>query len=245
MRTIYDTKGSKVKIQGAEAELFHRVLHAEACLSDLDDTDAASPAKFIALHDWKSQFWKDWGYFCWFTQTGWHYLFNGNNVESERWKKYVDTFLKNEEGWKPDILAQIDQLIDAHHIAASLFPGVPEFYSLLKAEKYYVSRNIPTIVQNYGQRLRFRDTYGDVYNKSEFTERFVGNHPSFQHYLVRGDSKQDKEMTEVLQSCVRRRKIKSVVSIFVAGNRHNPGFEIETSRNQAGLVELLKSHQEK
>jgi len=244
MRTIYKTRESQVAIRGVEEELFQRVLHADACLSDLDDTDAASPAKSIALHNWRSRLWNDFGYLCWFVETGWHYLFNGNNAESERWRKYVDLFIKN-KGGNTEALAQIDRLIDTSHITASLFPGVAEFYDLLPAKKYYVSRNIPLIVQKYGQHLGFRDTFGEVYDKAQFVEGFVREHVNFQHYAVRGDSKEDKEVLDILQSCVRSLRIKSVVGIFVAGNRTNPGFEIETSRNQTGLVELLKSHQAK
>ena len=243
MRTIYKTNESWVKVRGIEEGLFQKVIHADACLSDLDDTDAASPAKFIALHDLRSRLWKDFNYLSWFAETGWHYLFNGNNVESQRWKKYVDTFLKDQGGWKPDALEQIDQLFDAQHITASIFPGVAEFYSLLKAEKYYVSRNLALIVEKYGQKLEFKIGYGEVEQKGNLVENFVQEHPSFQHYIVRGNSDEDKEMLDVLQSSLRSRKIKSVVGIFVAGNANNRGFEIETSRNQTGLVEVLKSHQ--
>ena len=243
MRTIYEANESWVKVRGIEEGLFQRVLHADVCLSDLDDTDAASPAKFIALHDLKSRLWNNFDYLCWFAETGWHYLFNGNNVESQGWKKYVNTFLKDERVWKPEALAHIDQLIDAQHITASIFPGVPEFYSLLKAQKYYVSRNLALIVEKYGQKLEFKNSYGEVEKKGNFVEHFVEEHPSFQYYVVRGNSDEDKEMLDVLQSSIRRRKIKSVCGIFVAGNGKNPGFEIETSLDQTGLVELLKSHQ--
>ena len=70
MRTIYKTDESWVKVRGIEEGLVNRILHADACLSDLDDTDAASPAKFIALHEWKSRLWKDFNYLSWFVETG-------------------------------------------------------------------------------------------------------------------------------------------------------------------------------
>lgn len=164
-------------------------------------------------------------------------------MESERWKKYVDTFLKSEGQDKGETITEIDRLLNPEQIQNSLFPGVGELYSLLSAEKYYVSRNLPMIVQKYGQHLGFRDTYGEVEQKGNFVEQFVRKHPALQHYLVRGNSDEDKAMVDVLQSSIRRRKIKSVGSIFVAGNGKNPGFEIETSRNQTGLVELLKLSQ--
>lgn len=244
MKTIYKTKESRVKIWGVPEALFQRVLHADVCLSDLDDTDAASPAKFIALHDWKSRVWNGWDYFCWFAETGWHYLFNGNNVESKRWKKYVATFLKKDGLENAAAIATIDRLLNPEQIKSSLFPGVPELYSLLSAEKFYVSRNITSIVQKYGQQLGFRDAYGEVEQKGNFVERFVQEHPFFQRYLVRGDSAEDQEMAEVLRSCVQRRVIKEVTGIYVKSwfwPQHH-GFEIETSRNQTGLAELLKLH---
>ncbi len=247
MRTIYKTNQSLVRIRGVEEELFPRVLHAEVCLSDLDDTDAASPAKLIALQDWKSRLWNDFNYFSWFMETGWHYLFNGNNVESERWRKYVDTFLKNDSRENAEAIATIDRLLNPEQVQSSLFPGVEEFYSLLSAEKYYVSRNLPAIVQKYGQHLGFLDNYGEIYDKRKFTENFIRNHPRFQRYLMRGDSEGDREMLEVLYSYARRRVIKEATGIYVTQKKwgRNHGFEIETSRNQTGLVELLKSHQPK
>lgn len=246
MRTIYKTNESWVKARGIKEGLFQRILHADACLSDLDDTDAASPAKFIALHDWKSRLWNDFNYLCWFAETGWHYLFNGNNVESQRWRKYVDTFLKKEGQDNIEALAEIDQLLNPKQIKNSLFPGVEEFYSLLPAQKFYVSRNLPVVVYKYGQQLGFHDTYGKIDHKKEFTEHFVPNHPHFQHYLVRGDSEEDEEMAEVLRSFARRRIIKEVTAIYVKSkiSFSSSRFEIETSRNQTGLVGLLKLHKD-
>ena len=218
MRTIYKTDESWVKVRGIEEGLFQRILHADACLSDLDDTDAASPAKFIALHNWKSRLWNDFNYLCWFAETGWHYLFNGNNAESQRWKKYVDIFLKKDGPDNNETMAEIDRLMNQEQIKSSLFPGVEELYSLLPAQKFYISRNLPMIVQKYGQELKFKDSYGEVGQKGKFVERFVQEHPIFQNYIVRGNSDEDKEMVDVLQSSIHRRKIKSVGSIFVAGN---------------------------
>lgn len=244
MRTIYKTRESQVAIRGVEEELFQKVLHADACLSDLDDTDAASPARFVALQNWKSRIVHDHDYRRWIIRTGRQYLFDRDS-ESQSWKEYVNLFLRDDNGWNMSACAQIDQLISSDHIMTSVFPGVSEFYNLLPAQKYYVSRNIPLIVQKYGQQLGFRDTFGEVYDKAQFVERFVHEHTPFQHYVVRGNSEEDKEMFDILQSCVRSLKIKSVVGIFVAGNRNNPGFEIETSENQTGLTELLRLHQMK
>ncbi len=241
MMATYRAGKSAVKIKGIESRILEKVLQAQVCLSDLDDTDAASPARFVALQNWKSRMVHDSAYRNWFIRTGRQYLFN-KDYESRSWKEYVDIFLRSGERWNEHEYTQIDQLISSEQIVASVFPGVPEFYDILSAQKYYVSRNIPLIVQKYGQQLGFCDTFGEVYDKAHFVENFVREHSSVEHYLVRGDSEEDKEMLKTLQSCVRSLKIKSVVGIFVGDNAQaSNGFEICTSRNQTKLAELLRS----
>ncbi len=236
-----------VRINGIEEGIVQRVLHADACLSDLDDTDAASPARMIALQNWKSRLWEDFDYFSWFLRTGWHYLFNGNAAASGRWKEYVKIFLRKKDHDHTLPLADSEQLLSDEQRQSSIFPGVEEFYSLLPAEKYYVSRNLPLVAQKYGQHLGFRDSFGEIEPKGRFAEHFVQNHPRYQHYLVRGNSEDDLEMKEVLESCVRRQKIKSVCGIYVAKSRWqgNRKFEIETSQDQRTLVEVLKTYTQK
>ncbi len=240
MRYIQQSPDRWVGFSGLEHELCNKVLHADACLSDLDDTDARSPAKQIAQQNWKSRFLSDKAYRRWFLRTGWHYLLNGKSSESARWKEYVDTFLREGSGWNKDALSKVAELLDAGGVERSLFPGVPEFYTLLSADKFYISRNISFVTETYGQRLGFRRTFSEVYQKWEFTEGFVHNHPQYQRYLVRGDSDEDREMQDVLRSKARARKIDYVIGICVTQNRgKNHGFEIETSRNQQELVGCL------
>ncbi len=255
MRYIQQSPGRWVGFSGLEHELCNKVLHADACLADLDDTDALSPAKRIALHDWPQRFLSDKAYRRWFLHTGWHYLLDGKSSESGRWKAYVETILKESQGgaqaqenpaqekepvWRKSSLEEIGMQLDAQFIVRSVFPGVTDLYFLLPADKFYVSRNIPVVTEIYAQCFGIQEAYSEVYNKWQFVENFVQRHPQYQRYIVRGDSEEDKEMEDVLRSRARARKIEYVVGIAVARRKgENLGFEIETSRDQSGLVECL------
>ncbi len=250
MRYIQQSRERWVGFSGLEYELCGKVLHADACLSDLDDTDALSPAKRIALHDWPQRFLSDKAYRRWFLRTGWHYLLDGKKSESGMWKAYVDTILKEQQSgapeqekelvWRKSSLEEIKVQLDAQFIVRSIFPGVTDLYFLLPADKFYVSRNIPLVTETYAKCLGIQESHSEVYNKWQFVEDFVQRHPQYQRYIVRGDSEEDKEMEDVLRSRARARKIEYIVGIAVAQRKgENLGFEIETSRDQNGLVECL------
>lgn len=255
MRYIQQSRERWVGFSGLEYELCNKVLHADACLSDLDDTDALSPAKQIAQHHWFPRFLSDKAYRRWFLRTGWHYLLDGKKSESGRWREYVETILKESQSgaqaqenpaqekepvWRKSSLEEIRVQLDAQFIVRSVFPGVTDLYFLLPADKFYVSRNIPVVTEIYAQCFGIQEAYSEVYNKWRFVEDFAREHPQYRRYVVRGDSDEDKEMEDVLRSRARARKIEYVVGIAVAQRiGRNLGFEMESSRDQRGLVECL------
>ncbi len=219
--------------------LQQKILQADVCLSDLDDTDAESPAKEIALADWKRRVWEDWGYFQWFMQAGIRHVFQGKAAESASWNDYKRRFLSN-----PSLRQAAAELYTEEKVRSSLFPGVPELYALLPAEKYYLTRNIREITVSYAQALNFRGFFAEVENKEAFVERFVAGN-RYKRYLLREDNYVSGTVLEVLHSCERRQVIDYAIGIYRADtpgkNRH--GFDVEVGKDHTGLVELLKSDQ--
>lgn len=220
-----------------EEELRQKIVEADVCLSDLDDTDTHSPAKMLAMENFCSRFLTDEKYRSWACQCmGVNFWDKEDKSASELWKNYVGVFLP------PRIRKSIaEDKFPPAKVREMLYPGVAKFYSLLEARKYYVSRNIVEVIQQFAEPLGFDDCFGEQYDKWQFTENFVANHPQFRRYIVKGDSEEDHEMKKLLDSCVRGRKIQYCVGIYRADkpSREYHGFEVETGKDLNGLVELV------
>lgn len=214
-----------------------RILTADICLSDLDDTDADSPAKEIAFHHIGSNF-DPLAYALWCVDAVMAHALHGKITESAQWKKYVETFLKY-----PGARAAVTALFTPEVVTASLYPGVPELYALLPAQKFYITRNIAEVAQAYGAVLGFRGALTEVDDKERAVELFVEEHPQFRRYFVKGDSVEDERMLDVLVFCQSRRKIDSFASCYQADNQTkiNSRFDANVGKDYCKLVEVLKS----
>lgn len=224
-----------------EEELRDKIVRADVCISDLDETDAHSPAKKLVLENFWRRFFSDEKY-CRWASRGILAKIRGKNrgededAASELWKNYVGLFLPKE------IRKNIaEEKFPPEKVKEMVYPGVAKFYSLLEAKKYYASRNLAEIVQQFGEPLGFDYCFGEQYDKWRFMENFVFNHPHFRKYIVKGDSEEDMEMKKLLDSCVRSRKIDYCIGIFRADqpSKEFHGFEVETGRNLEGLVEVV------
>ena len=214
-----------------------RILTADVCLSDLDDTDADSPAKEIAFRHIGGNF-DPLAYALWCLDTVMEHALHGKITESAQWKKYVEHFLKY-----PGAKAAVTALFTPEVVAASLYPGVHELYALLPAQKWYITRNIDEVATAYGTVLGFQGALTEVDNKERAVEQFVNEHPQFRRYFIKGDSIEDERMLDVLAFCRSRKKIDSVVSCYRADNSSTVShrFDVGVGKDYRKLVEVLKS----
>lgn len=217
--------------------LEEQIKQAEVCLSDLDETDCASPAKAIALNQWHQRFWTDKTYRGWLLGAVNRTIKEGKRGDSASWKQYVETFLNT-----PEARAAVQARMTPDFILNSFYPQVQELYGIIPAHKVYVSRNIKEVVEPIVSLFGFAGGFHDIYDKKHFAAWFVGQHPQFQRYLVRGDSEEDQQMLDGLRSCQRNLKIQSVLGIYCAEKplQEKHTFEVETSRDHSALVNILK-----
>jgi len=220
-------------------KLKQAILQADVCLSDLDGTDAESPAKYLAkLAVGIRGRYVNPRYVKWVVGSVGALTIKGRGAESERWKLYVDNFLRNEK-----TLGLVGEIITPDFIDNSLFPGVESLYKLIVGDKFYFTRNIETVAKAYAQALGFNGTFSEVFDKPTTAERFVAANPQYKTYLIRGDSEEDQEMLLALRRQVKIRSspVELVTGIYVCkrGEDINLLFDINTSRNQNGLVNLL------
>ena len=220
------------------AEIKTKILAADVCISDLDDTDTDSPAKEIAKRAIGIEF-DPLGYLTWGIGTTVSLIKNGKNGETERWRQYVHTFLKF-----PGSRAQVSALFNPEKVRNSLYPGVEEFYASIPAARFYLTRNIKEVADVYGNVLGFTGVISEAFYKEKAIQEFLINHSQFQRYVVRGDSDEDQMVLDVLRFQQRERKIESVTGIYHAdspSSRHlNSVFEINVGKDQRGLVGLLR-----
>lgn len=217
--------------------LRQRILQADVCISDLDDTDAKSPAKEIAFHDWLRRSFKDEKYRCWLWECSKAKLREGKKAERECWKEYVRLFLGTVKARE-----QVGRFFSSEKARDSLFPGVLELYGLLSADKYYLTRNIEQITRKYQWVLKFRGVFTEVDEKEKLMEGFILHNPKYKRYFVREDSLNYNGIDDVLRFQVSRGRIEYKVSHYVASKpqEEKHGFDVETGKDQTGLVELLR-----
>lgn len=219
-----------------EDSLRERILQADVCISDLDETDAESPAKRIVRNDFLFRI-SDKNYRRWLWDTFRTLRQHGKQAQGECWREYVNLFLRDE-----DSLQRVRDLLTPEAVRESLLPGVEELYPLIPGESYCLTRNIEDAAKAYQAVLGYRAVFPEVYDKKEFMEHFVQENPHLQRYLVREDSMECNGILEVLRFYERNKKIEYSVGQFVADEPldENHGFHIETGKDQTGLVELLR-----
>jgi len=213
-----------------------KILSADVCISDLDDTDADSPAKEIAFKALGTSYLSP-RYLGWLAATAFQYLGHGKAAESAAWRDYIDTFLHN----NPQGLREVVDHFTPERVEATLHPGVKELYGHLAATRVYFTRNIPPVAKLFEQAAGVSCHAAEVFHKAQAIEKFNHNFPHFQRYFVKGDSTEDQEMVEVLQFLVKMNRIESVVScrrLDLATDITGP-WDIGVPKDYRGLVALL------
>jgi len=203
-------------------------------LFDLDDTHAPSSAKLIvrkAVGTRRSGL----SYFAWCAKAFYNLAFNRYDAECRMWDDYVSRFLDTEEA-----LEELREMFTLETIKGSFYPGVEDFCSLVEiAKKYYVTGNISVVADAYADFLGFDGVYPNAYRKAAIVEEyFVRDRPHFQYYGVMGDANYDAEMVAAL-----RFHGKSVIAILSSNKPVEDldvtVFDVNTSRDQSGLVKIL------
>ena len=121
-----------------QEELVVRIKTADICISDLDYTDADSPAKNLAadfFHFWS----KD--YARWALSTAKRKIspLERQRADSESWSEFIDSFLKKEEE-----LEYVKQRFSETLVRESLYPGVEDsIKAFLERLKYILLEIFP------------------------------------------------------------------------------------------------------
>ncbi|MBI4919595.1 hypothetical protein HY837_06695 [archaeon] len=221
------TKNIWVASQREETVLRDRILNADVCLSDMDDTDTQPTARLIITTGWKRYFLNP-KFISW--------LINEKlrNNGKDSWRNYKNFFIDEEER------ERIKQVFTLEIVKNLLLPGVEEFYSLLKCPKVYISRNLQEIVSAVGETLKFDEVRGESLDKEKEVEQFIEKNPHFKHYIVKGDSHYDEGMLNALKFYKERGKIEEYTSIWVSKEPNlSDKFDVNIGYDYTGLVDLL------
>ncbi|MFH0797933.1 MAG: hypothetical protein V1906_00825 [Candidatus Woesearchaeota archaeon] len=216
-------------------DIKHRFANVQVWFSDLDDSDAKSPAKIIAASAiGASRF--SLAYIGWCMKALYSSAAAGKPSESYLWADYVERFLRGDGA-----LREIKDKFTDDFVSSTLYGGVKEFYSLLSARKYYVTRNIAEVVRPYASLLGFDGYFSEAKDKGRAVDDFVIGNPQVTRYGCSGDSAEDESMLDVLHFYKGRGRISDVVSLYIAGSQNavSPDFDLATSRDRTGLVALL------
>lgn len=226
IRGIYSSESLEI--------ILKKIKEAEVCLSDLDDTDAHSPARMVATQLFhygnNSRYWR------WLASSLQLRLRQGKSHESESWKTFVKEFLSTSEERE-----RLKELFTPSLVSRTLFTGVAEFYQNLTAQKIYLTRNVLEIAQAYADFLGVDKVYAERFDKSGAMEDIFSSHPQ-RRWVVKGDSPEDEEVIRFLSFQKSRKKIDYVVGIYVSDSPRNQNscFTLNIPCDYRGLVERLK-----
>lgn len=217
------------------SELVKRILATDICVSDLDDTDAESPAKIVAK-DFR-HYGINPAYWYWLVKAGINHSLDGKRSESDSWKEFAKRFLRNK-----DELERVKNIFTPEKVRSTLYPGVEEFYDLLPREaiKAYVTRNIQEIALAYADILGITAIWPKQYDKFETIKQIFEKSRTKKRWLVKGDSEEDLEMLSFLKFQKVHGKIDDVIGIYVTDEKLNPKFDVNLFRDYTGLVRLMK-----
>lgn len=221
-----------------ETALKEQILQSDVCLSDLDDTDARSPAKKIVYDRLKSLGVIHPSFWSWCARTGYKLLLKGKSAESEAWRDYVELFLGN-----PDEREKTRRKFTSEEVQRLLYPGVRELYATLPDGMYksYFTRTIAEVAEIFGHFLGFDVVHHEIFDKEKATTQFVERNSHLKRYFVKGDSDEDTAMLNVLDFYRKHGRIDRIVSCYRADSPYttNKRFSINVGKNYLGLVEIL------
>ncbi|MFH1669780.1 MAG: hypothetical protein ABIA62_07680 [Candidatus Woesearchaeota archaeon] len=201
---------------------------------DLDDNHAKSPAKDIAMRAVGTGHLSS-DYISWCAGTAIALAKQGKSCETERWRLYVDKFLRG-----TDAREQLKAMFTPERVCRSLYLGVRGFCSLFPAAgHHYVSRNIDEVVSAYASALDFDISYPESDQKHKVVEKFIFDNPQIEKYAVDGDSAEDAMMIDVL-----RHYRKDVIGFYsMDASRESDAdemFDVFTGKDRTGIVDILK-----
>ena len=133
---------------GANPEdLIRRLYNANLMISDLDETDAPSPAKRTAYKSLlKPSYWSP-RYFRWVFFTGFDFLLHGKSIESNAWYNFLHLI-------PPEELERMKQKYTTEYARERLYNGVSTFYRMLpNSKKVSMSRGIMEFLEGFGKAL--------------------------------------------------------------------------------------------
>lgn len=225
-------------------DLRRRILRAQVCISDLDDTDAPSPAKRIVLRHLLSWRALDPRFVAWMASSALAVLRNlpePKLAESARWRSYVATFLA---GRRP--LERARSMFDKATVKESLYPGVIELSKLLPGHKLYLTRNVLCVGEAYARLLGVHRVVPELYDKRAFIEDFIRNSTPTR-FFVKGDSREDEEMIDVLRWHQQEGRVEDVVGCYRADAptdlRMSRCFDANVGKDYSLLLDLLRGSQ--
>ena len=233
--------GSWVAIKPeSEAGLTEKIMSSDILISDIDGTDARSPAIDIVLRaltrrDYLSQH----EFLAWVATTAYKLLRKGKDAYTETWLDFVEKFLRN-----PEELEKIKKKYTPEFIASTFYPGVLEFYRLLAKNiiKVYSTRNIKEIVDAYKEAAKFHEALPEQFDKVRALEDICNRYPNLRRLIIKEDYRGGEGVLEFLNYMARKGAIDYFVSIYVASSPKdiNPKSDITIGRDYTGLVNLLK-----
>ncbi len=213
-------------------EYREQIARTQTLFSDLDDTDADSPAKKLAYEAFGTRHFSP-SYLLW--AVGYGFPARGlKSREIPAWDHYASRFLNNQS-----VRDELGRRFTAEYARRLLYPGVEEFYAHFdprQCKKIYLSRNLSEIVNAFAQALGFDASYPEERDKSKAIKRYLQQNLKVYFVTVKGDSAEDTPKVEEINWMAR------VLSIQVMKKPHDhflPGFRFATSRDQTGLVSLL------
>jgi len=239
---VRDSFGDGKTIDDIKITLKDRFQGIRVWFSDLDETDADSPAKRIVKRAIGTNYF-DPKYLGWCLNTAFSLSLNGKSAESITWMRYVNNFLRTKGS-----IDKVKNFFTEEVVKASLYPGVEEFYSLMDSfstavDKYYLTRNIAEVAQAYAQVLGFNGFFSETEDKCKIVEKFIKDHPEILRYGFAGDSLEDEEAVDVLNHYLHQGTIESVVTLYRGDKpieEKMKKFLVQVPKDRTGLVEILK-----
>ena len=223
------------KISKNEIKL--RLKNADLLISDIDDTDAPSPAKLMAYYSLLNpKFFFNLKFQSWCLFTVKNLLSKGKRAEGKVWRAFIDKFLNDSQR-----LNFYLKKFNISYIESLQYPGVKEFYEMIpRAKKVYITRNIKEIAVLFQKINKFDDILCKQFNKIQAVTSVLKKAPDVQNIILKGDSEEDLELLEYLRDLVDKRKISNVLGIYVVPSirRINLNFDINISRNYLGICQL-------
>lgn len=214
-----------------------QILDCDVCLSELDDTDAESYAKKIALN---GLLWRVFNpkYAKWLFNTALKSIQKDAKI-AEFWKEYIRLFIYQPE--RDKIRNELTNA-KAHNM---LYPGIDSLYKILNQKRIrsiYLTKNIIEIAEVFGGILGIDEIYSEVFNKQAVIAKFVEENQQFRKYFIKGSSSEDQQVLEVLEFYRSYGKIDSIISCYNAQNKKsvNEKFDLNVGNNYLPLVRLLK-----